>query len=27
MAIGGTTLSTTGGNTWSSETVWSCTSA
>ncbi len=27
MAVGGTTLSTTGGNTWSSETVWSCTSA
>jgi pseudomonalisin/xanthomonalisin len=27
MAIGGTTLSTTGGNTWSGETVWSCTSA
>jgi pseudomonalisin len=27
MAIGGTTLTTTGGNTWSAETVWSCTSA
>ena len=27
MAIGGTTLSTTGGTTWSGETVWSCTSA
>jgi len=27
MAIGGTTLSTTGGNTWSGETVWSCSSA
>jgi len=27
MAVGGTTLSTTGGNTWSGETVWSCTSA
>jgi subtilase family serine protease len=27
MAIGGTTLSTTNGNTWSSETVWSCSSA
>jgi pseudomonalisin/xanthomonalisin len=26
MAIGGTTLTTTGGNTWSAETVWSCTS-
>ena len=27
MAIGGTSLSTTGGNTWAGETVWSCTSA
>ena len=27
MAIGGTTLSTTSGNTWAGETVWSCTSA
>ena len=27
MAIGGTTLSTTGGNAWSSETVWACSSA
>jgi xanthomonalisin len=27
MAIGGTTLSTTNGNTWAGETVWSCTSA
>jgi xanthomonalisin len=27
MAIGGTTLSTTGGTTWAGETVWSCTSA
>jgi xanthomonalisin len=27
MAIGGTTLSTTGGNTWAGETAWSCTSA
>ena len=27
MAIGGTTLSTTGGNVWAGETVWSCTSA
>jgi xanthomonalisin len=27
MAVGGTTLSTTGGNTWAGETVWSCTSA
>jgi subtilase family serine protease len=26
MAIGGTTLSTTNGNTWSGETVWSCSS-
>jgi xanthomonalisin len=26
MAIGGTTLSTTNGNTWAGETVWSCTS-
>jgi subtilase family serine protease len=27
MAVGGTTLSTTGGNAWAGETVWSCTSA
>jgi PKD repeat protein len=27
MAIGGTTLSTTNGNTWAGETVWSCSSA
>jgi subtilase family serine protease len=27
MAIGGTTLSTTGGNTWAGETVWACSSA
>jgi xanthomonalisin len=27
MAIGGTTLSTTGGNVWAGETVWACTSA
>jgi len=26
MAIGGTTLSTTNGNTWAGETVWSCSS-
>jgi xanthomonalisin len=27
MAIGGTSLSTTGGNTWAGETVWACSSA
>ncbi len=27
IAVGGTTLSTTNGNTWAGETVWSCTSA
>lgn len=27
MAIGGTTLTTTGGTTWTGETVWACTSA
>ena len=27
MAIGGTTLSTTGGNVWAGETVWACSSA
>ncbi len=27
VAVGGTTLSTTNGNAWSSETAWSCTSA
>ena len=27
MAVGGTTLSTTGGNAWAGETVWSCSSA
>ena len=27
MAVGGTTLSTTGGNVWAGETAWSCTSA
>ncbi len=27
MAVGGTTLSTTGGNAWAGETAWSCTSA
>ncbi len=27
MAVGGTTLATTGGNTWAGETAWSCASA